>query len=102
MIFSLGFGLQQQLQPLPVGETGVASGKGLLGRPSKATASSRSFSAKRRLLFTAEAPWSARGLALSRLAGGSRAKGSPPAGGKQCVSDRDPDGRRRPGKAGEK
>src|SRR4051794_10718690 len=55
--------------------SGVASGKGLLGRPSKTTACSRSFRAKRRLLFTAEAPWSARGLALSHLGGGSRAKG---------------------------
>src|SRR5882762_5339849 len=46
---------------LPKRRAGVASGRGLLGRPSKATRSSRPFARNRVCLFTAEAPWSARG-----------------------------------------
>src|SRR5271163_4259955 len=43
MTGSFPFGLRSAAAaaPLPVGETGVASGKGLLGRPSNETASAR-------------------------------------------------------------
>src|SRR4051812_2957179 len=53
-----------------------------------ATPSSRFFSAKRRLSFWAEGASGAPGGWPPSATGGSRAKGSPPAGGKQCVKDR--------------
>jgi hypothetical protein len=85
---AFGFGLQQLLQPLPVGETGVASCKGLLGRPSKAMACSRggpretAFGFLRRKLLAVR-----EGGALS-LGGGSRAPGFRRQAGERRVRNR--------------